>query len=167
MSKNKQSCVDQKVQMEVNKAQKKRSLQGMIYKLSQEAELLKDSDPQEYQSKIKRIEELKERMNGVQLEMNIKETRIKYGLTIKQVSDLTSIPYRSLQNWEAGIRKCPDYVENMVVTMIENTFGKPDHQMFLEELLEMFKSDSKHAKCEETKEYIENLIMDVSEHLNK
>lgn len=99
--------------------------------------------------------------------MTIKETRIKYGLTIKQVETLTGVPYRSLQNWEAGIRKCPDYVSNMVVTMIENTFGKPDHQMYLEELLEMFKSDSKHAKCEETKEYIENLIMDVSEHLNK
>lgn len=51
--------------------------------------------------------------------MNIKETRIKHGLTIKQVSDLTSVPYRSLQNWEAGVRKCPDYVENMIVTMIE------------------------------------------------
>lgn len=99
--------------------------------------------------------------------MSIKETRIKHGLTIKQVSDLTSVPYRSLQNWEAGVRKCPDYVSNMVVTMIEQKFGTPDHQMFLEELLEMFKSDSKHAKCEETKTYIENLIIDVSEHLNK
>ena len=99
--------------------------------------------------------------------MNIKETRIKYGLTIKQVSDLTSVPYRSLQNWEAGVRKCPDYVENMVVTMIENTFGKPDHQMYLEELLEMCKSDLKWAYTEEVKTYIGNLIDDISEHLNK
>jgi transcriptional regulator with XRE-family HTH domain len=97
----------------------------------------------------------------------IKDARIKHGLTIRQVESLTGVPYRSLQNWEAGVRKCPDYVTNMIVTMINQKFGTPDHQMFLEELLEMFKSDSKHAKCEETKEYIENLIMDVSEHLNK
>ena len=53
--------------------------------------------------------------------MTIKETRTKYGLTIKQVSDLTGVPYRSLQNWEAEVRKCPDYVENMIVSMIEQT----------------------------------------------
>ena len=104
---------------------------------------------------------------GKEFHSAIKETRLKYGLTIKQVSDLTGVPYRSLQNWEAGVRKCPDYVSKMIVTMIDQTFNHPDHQMFLEELLEMFKSDIKHAKCEETKEYIENLIMDVSEHLNK
>ena len=98
--------------------------------------------------------------------MNIKETRIKHGLTIKQVSDLTGVPYRSLQNWELGERKCPDYVSNMVVTMIENAFGKPDHQMFLEELLEMFQSDVKYASGD-TKVYINNLISDINEHLNK
>lgn len=58
---------------------------------------------------------------GKEFHSAIKETRIKYGLTIKQVSDLTSVPYRSLQNWEAGVRKCPDYVENMIVTMINHT----------------------------------------------
>lgn len=99
--------------------------------------------------------------------MNIKETRIKYGLTIKQVSDLTGIPYRSLQNWEAGVRNCPDYVTKMVVGILDQKFGTPDHQMFLEELLDQFKFDIRFAKCEETKEYIENLIMDVSEFLNK
>ena len=49
----------------------------------------------------------------------IKETRIKHGLTIKQVSDMTGIPYRSLQNWEAGVRKCPDYVTNMTVEFLK------------------------------------------------
>lgn len=103
---------------------------------------------------------------GKEFHSAIKETRIKYGLTIKQVSDLTSVPYRSLQNWELGVRKCPNYVEKMVVTMIENTFGKPDHQMFLEEFLEMLQSDLKYASGD-TKTYIENLITDVSEHLTK
>ena len=98
--------------------------------------------------------------------MTIKEARIKHGLTIKQVSDLTGVPYRSLQNWEAGVRKCPDYVSNMVVTMIDQKFGTPDHQMFFEELLDMFKSDLKYATSEETKVYLGNLISDISEHLN-
>ena len=92
-----EDVLNHKVQMEVKKAQKQRSIRGMIYKSSQDK-------------------------NG------IKETRIKHGLTIKQVSDLTSVPYRSLQNWEAGVRKCPDYVTNMVVTMIEqNTMTHCPH----------------------------------------
>lgn len=99
--------------------------------------------------------------------MTIKETRIKHGLTIKQVSDLTSVPYRSLQNWESGERKCPDYVSNMVVTMIEQKFGTSDHQMFLEEFVEMLQSDVRFAKSEETKNYINNLISDITEYLNK
>ena len=99
--------------------------------------------------------------------MNIRETRIKHGVTIKQVSDLTGIPYRSLQNWELGTRKCPDYVTNLVVTMIEQTFGKPDHQLFLEEFLEMLQTDLPYVKSDETKNYINNLISDVSEQLKK
>ena len=58
---------------------------------------------------------------GTEFHSAIKETRIKHGLSIKQVSDMTSVPYRSLQNWEAGVRKCPDYVTNMIVTMIEQS----------------------------------------------
>ena len=101
------------------------------------------------------------------LDTRIKDTRIKHGLSIKQVENLTGVPYRTLQNWEGGIRKCPEYVTKMVVTMIENTFDKPDNQMFLEEFLEMLQSDLNHAKSEETKNYIANLISDINEHLNK
>ena len=104
---------------------------------------------------------------GTEFVSRIKESRIKYGLTIKQVSDLTSVPYRSLQNWEAGVRSCPDYVSNMVVTMIEQKFGTSDHQMFLEEFVAMLQSDIRFAKSEETKNYINNLISDITEYLNK
>lgn len=98
--------------------------------------------------------------------MTIKETRIKYGLTQEQVSKLTGVPKRSIENWEAGVRKCPDYVTKMVVSMIEQKFGTPDHQMFIEEFLEMLQSDIKYASGD-TKDYIENLIFDISHHLNK
>ena len=97
----------------------------------------------------------------------IRDVRMKYGLTQKQVSDLTGVPFRSIQNWEGGQRKCPNYVTGMVVNILEQKFGTPDHQMFLEEFLEMLQSDLKHAKSEETKNYINNLITDISEHLNK
>jgi DNA-binding transcriptional regulator YiaG len=40
-------------------------------------------------------------------------------LTQKQVSEITGIPVRTIQNWEAGVRKCPDYVTNMAVMLIE------------------------------------------------
>lgn len=51
--------------------------------------------------------------------MNIKEARIRYDLTQKQVSEITGIPVRTIQNWETGVRKCPDYVTNMAVMLIE------------------------------------------------
>ena len=99
--------------------------------------------------------------------MTIKEARIKYGLTQQQVSNITGVPFRSIQNWETGQRKCPDYVEKMVVDILDQKFGKPDHQMYLEELLEMLKTDLTWAYTAETKTYINNLITDISEQLNK
>ena len=104
---------------------------------------------------------------GRPLDERIKDTRIKYGLTQKQVSDLTGVPHRSIQNWEGGVRKCPDYVTGMIVNILDQKFGRPDHQTFLEELLGMLQSDLKYAKSEETKMYISNLISDINEHLNK
>ena len=103
--------------------------------------------------------------------VTIKEARIKYGLTQTQVSNITGVPFRSIQNWETGQRKCPEYVEKMVVTMIENTFKTLIDglapRVYLEDLLEMLQSDLKYVKTEETKTYINNLITDISEHLNK
>ena len=96
--------------------------------------------------------------------MTIKETRIKHGMTIKQVSDLTGVPYRSLQNWEAGVRTCPDYVENMVVTMINR---RCDHQTFLEVLQKVLQTDFENATSEETKEHIRKTIQTIDRHLNK
>jgi transcriptional regulator with XRE-family HTH domain len=88
-------------------------------------------------------------------------------LTQQQVSDLTGVPKRTIQNWEAGVRQCPEYVTKMVTDILHQKFGTPDHQMFLEELLEMLQSDLKHAGSEETKMYINNLIGGITEQLNK
>ena len=47
--------------------------------------------------------------------MTIKEAREEAGLTQKQVYELIGVPVRTLQNWEAGIRICPLYVEKLIV----------------------------------------------------
>ena len=45
--------------------------------------------------------------------MNIEEARKARGMSRKDVSRKLGIPYRSLENWEKGLSKCPDYVEEL------------------------------------------------------
>lgn len=52
--------------------------------------------------------------------MPIKEERLKLGLTQQQLADLTGIPFRTIQNWEGGQRKCPDYVEKLLIYYLEH-----------------------------------------------
>lgn len=46
--------------------------------------------------------------------MLIKQTRLDYGLTQKELSELTEIPLRTIENWESGKRNPSDWVEKMV-----------------------------------------------------
>lgn len=43
--------------------------------------------------------------------------RKEMGLTLKQVSDLYCIPYRTVQNWEYGINNPPEYVLKMICVL--------------------------------------------------
>lgn len=45
----------------------------------------------------------------------IKEARKAAGLTQKQMSDEMGIPRRTIENWEAGKNKCPEWAERLVV----------------------------------------------------
>lgn len=47
--------------------------------------------------------------------MTLKEARLAAGLTQQQMSDIMEIPKRTIQDWEAGKRKCPPYVERLVL----------------------------------------------------
>lgn len=47
--------------------------------------------------------------------MSLKEERINAGLTQKQMSELLEIPMRTIGSWEDGSRKCPPYVERLVI----------------------------------------------------
>ena len=54
----------------------------------------------------------------------IKEERLKLGLTQHQLAEITGIPFRTIQNWETGQRKCPEYVEKLLLFYLENTTKK-------------------------------------------
>ena len=47
--------------------------------------------------------------------MTLKEARLVAGLTQQAMSDLLEIPKRTIEEWEAGRRKCPPYVERLVI----------------------------------------------------
>lgn len=52
----------------------------------------------------------------------IKELRKRAGLTQKAFADYFSIPKRSVENWEGGQRKCPDYLMDLIRYKIEREF---------------------------------------------
>ena len=56
--------------------------------------------------------------------MTILEARQEAGLTQKEVFELIGVPVRTLQNWEAGIRICPQYVENLLVEKLLSMKGE-------------------------------------------
>ena len=49
----------------------------------------------------------------------IEEARRAAGLTMKKMSDLLEIPYRTIQNWENGVSTPPPYVERLVIRELE------------------------------------------------
>lgn len=58
------------------------------------------------------------------MESKLKSERIRLGLTQQQMSDLTGIPRRTLQSWEEGQRKCPDYVERLLMESLHRGHGQ-------------------------------------------
>lgn len=48
------------------------------------------------------------------------DVRIQARLTLTELSGLFNIPYRTVQNWDAGIRKPPEYVVEMMVYILKH-----------------------------------------------
>ena len=46
--------------------------------------------------------------------MNIKELRTASGMSQSQFAEYFGIPLDTLQNWEQGRRKCPDYLLDLI-----------------------------------------------------
>jgi len=49
----------------------------------------------------------------------IKEARTEYKLTQKELSDLTEIPKRTIENWESGKRKPSPWVEKLLKSYLK------------------------------------------------
>lgn len=97
--------------------------------------------------------------------LGIRDARIQHGLTQQQLADLTGIPHRTIQNWEGGQRKCPEYVENMILNLLDQKFNQPDYKAILEEVLDMLERDLVHLKTTEARNYVSNVITDIKDSL--
>ena len=53
----------------------------------------------------------------------IKQARLKAGLSKKELSEKYRIPLRSIQQWEEGSRKPPEYVIDLLVRCLELDFN--------------------------------------------
>ena len=52
--------------------------------------------------------------------MTVKELRKASGMTQQQFGDYFGIPKRTIQNWEAGVNKCPEYLLKLMKYNLEN-----------------------------------------------
>lgn len=58
--------------------------------------------------------------------MNVKDLRKLAGMTQKQFSEFFNIPMRTLQGWELGERKCPEYLLNLIEYKLKNESKLPE-----------------------------------------
>lgn len=56
------------------------------------------------------------------IEQELKELMNKYSMNIKGISDYFDIPYKTVQKWCSGERKCPEYVINMMRIILDNNY---------------------------------------------
>ena len=52
--------------------------------------------------------------------MGFKELRESSGMNKKEFSDYFKIPYRTVQNWELGLRPCPEYIVDLIEYKLNN-----------------------------------------------
>lgn len=51
--------------------------------------------------------------------MTLKEARLAAGFTQKEMSEVLEIPARTIGSWEDGSRKCPPYVERLIIRELQ------------------------------------------------
>ena len=56
--------------------------------------------------------------------MTMQEIRALTGLNKKDFSEQYGIPYRTIQNWELGINKAPDYLMDLIEYKVRNELEK-------------------------------------------
>ena len=58
--------------------------------------------------------------------MEFKELLKASGMNITQFAEYFKIPYRTIQNWNLGIRQCPEYLLELMEYKLNNE-AKIDH----------------------------------------
>lgn len=58
--------------------------------------------------------------------MPIREIRTAFNLTQKQLSEITGIPKRSIENWESGARTPPEWLPKMIEAYLEAKISEYD-----------------------------------------
>lgn len=53
-------------------------------------------------------------------EHNIKQIHTLSAMTMKNFAEYFNIPYRTVQDWMAGQRKCPDYLLDLMLYKLKN-----------------------------------------------
>ena len=79
----------------------------------------------------------------------LKQIRLEKNMTQHEFSEFIGVPFRSIQNWETGRRKCPEYVEKLIVDKCTQI----DYKTVLNDVLAML-SDADT----EIKQYIQNIL---------
>ena len=51
----------------------------------------------------------------------IRKAREQAGMTVKELSNLLGAPYRTVQDWNAGVRKPPEWLIKLIVEKIETS----------------------------------------------
>ena len=49
----------------------------------------------------------------------LKAARLRAGLTQKGMQEALGVPWRTVQNWEAGVRACPDWAERLIIAELD------------------------------------------------
>lgn len=52
--------------------------------------------------------------------MKFKDLRKASGMNMTDFAKYFNIPYRTIQNWEAGTRQCPEYVVELIEYRLQN-----------------------------------------------
>ena len=56
--------------------------------------------------------------------MDFKTLRTNSGMSLTDFGKMFNIPYRTLQHWEQGTRKCPPYVLELIKYRLDNEKGR-------------------------------------------
>lgn len=96
-----------------------------------------------------------------------KELRTALNMNLTRFSEFTGIPYRTLQNWEAGTNACPEYVLSMLNELIEPYLEVRDYSYTWVCVEETLRGGDQEEKMFLTREAAEHFALMIWYHLTE